>query len=76
MKVLALIQRVIALVTLIIGILLMFSEVPVDQSVVLQAWVTVGGFTITILSLGWLFLIRAEEKLFIEAEEVYKDETR
>lgn len=65
MKVLAIIQRGIALITLIVGLFLMLCEVPIDQSATSQAWLTIGGFVIAILSVGWLVLIGEEEELFI-----------
>lgn len=65
MKALAIIQRGIALITLIVGLFFMLCEVPIDQSVASQGWLTIGGFVIAVLSVGWLVLIGEEEELFI-----------
>lgn len=65
MKILVIVQRLIAIVTMIVGFMLMVSETPLNQGLYAQAWLTIGGFVIAVLSVGWLVLIGEEEELFI-----------
>lgn len=64
MKMMIVLQRILALVAIIIGIVLMLSEVPMS-SLLEQAWLTCGGLFIVLLSIGWEWLINAEERAFI-----------
>lgn len=61
MKMMIVLQRILALVAIIIGIVLMLSEVPMSAGLLAQAWLTCGGFFIVLLSIGWEWLINKEE---------------
>lgn len=65
MKILVYAQRVLALVAMVIGVILMFSEVPLGQGLSAQAWLSVGGFCIVLLSIAWLWIASKEEGIFI-----------
>lgn len=60
MKMMIVLQRILALVVIIIGIVLMLSEVPMN-GLLDQAWLTCGGLFIVLLSIGWEWLINKEE---------------
>lgn len=61
MKMMIVLQRILALVAIIIGIVLMLSEVPMGEGLLAQAWLTCGGLFIVLLSIGWEWLINKEE---------------
>lgn len=63
MKVILWLQRLIAVGVAIFGFLLMFSEVPVTESVWSQLFVTLGGLTIMLLGVAWIWLTGVEEKI-------------
>ena len=65
MKILVYTQRILALVAMIVGAILMFSEVPLGQGLSAQAWLSVGGFCIVLLSIAWLWIASKEEGIFI-----------
>lgn len=63
MKILVYIQRLIAVGVAMFGFLMMFSEVPVTESVWSQLFVTLGGLTIMLLGAAWIWLTGVEEKI-------------
>lgn len=63
MKILVYIQRLIAVGVAVFGFLMMFSEVPVTESVWSQLFVTLGGLVIMLLAAGWIWLTGVEEKI-------------
>lgn len=63
MKILVYIQRLIAVGVAMFGFLMMFSEVPVTESVWSQLFVTLGGLVIMLLAAGWIWLTGVEEKI-------------
>ena len=68
MKVMILFQRLIALIIGCFGLLLMLSETPISSNLSDQAWLTVGGLTIMLVCVGWLWLTGWEEK-FVETRK-------
>ena len=58
-------QRFIAIIVLVIGFVLMISETPISEGFGAQAWLTIGGLGIILLSIGWLWLISKEEGYFL-----------
>jgi len=65
MKILVFMQRILALVAMVVGAILMFSEAPLGQGLSAQVWLTVGGFCIVLLSIAWLWIANKEEGYFI-----------
>lgn len=65
MKLLIISQRLMALVAMIVGIVLMISETPLEEGLIVQAWLTFGGMFVILLSLAWMWLISKEERYFI-----------
>lgn len=65
MKALVVIQKVLAVILGAYGVCLMFSEAPIDASILYQLSGTVSGIILIGLAAGWLALIRLEENLFI-----------
>lgn len=65
MKAMIWLQRLIAIGVGMFGFLTMFSETPIEQGILTQLWVTLGGAFILGLSVAWLFLISFEEERFI-----------
>lgn len=65
MKILIGIQRVLAALVLVVGLFFLLSETPLSKGFEAQAWTTIGGFTIVLLSGFWIWLIDKEEGYFI-----------
>lgn len=65
MKLLINIQRILAVLVMIVGLFFLLSETPLSEGFASQAWTTAGGFTILLLSGLWIWLIDKEEGYFI-----------
>jgi len=65
MKCLIIIQRVLAIVVMMAGILLMFSEVDITESILAQVEVTFGGLGLAVVGFGWASLTQLEEDWFV-----------
>lgn len=64
MKLLINLQRVLAALVMIVGLFFLLSETPLSEGFAEQAWTTIGGFTIVLLSGLWIWLIDKEEGYF------------
>ena len=69
MKLLIVIQKVMALIVGGYGSMVMFSEVPETESLLSQLFVTLGGAGIILATIFWLFLISLEEKIVETSEK-------
>lgn len=55
------VQRILAVLSLIVGVLTTFSETPITDGIKGQIFVTFEGIALIIVSVGWLYLIKWEE---------------
>lgn len=65
MKLLINLQKILAILVLIIGFVFMISETPISEGLASQMWLTVGGACVIGISALWLWLISKEEGYFI-----------
>ena len=61
MKVLIVLQKVLAMLAICTGMILSISDAPVAAGVTDQAWLTCGGIAVVGMSLLWVALISWEE---------------
>ena len=64
MKLIIGVQRILIVITFVIGLVFMLSETPINASVADQAFLTFGGAIIILLSIGWGWLASKEEGYF------------
>lgn len=58
------IQRLLAIASLIAGIIVTFSETPITEGIGSQMMLTLEGILLIAVSVGWLYLIGWEEEKY------------
>ena len=76
MKIIIGLQRVLALITIAIGIVLTFAETPLNEGLSIQAWVTCGGIALVGVSLLWIALINWEDSCLETRKKIDKNTKR